>query len=115
MLLGCPLSKMAGPSADPMNLDECDPDMHHRAFFSFEPSLLLADLGNIVSLLLLLRCTSSAMAPVLCAQVWTCAACRPWTTAYLAFTSWRGELESREPAAAIVSTWTHQQCSGCLP
>jgi hypothetical protein len=41
-----------------MNVDECDPDMHHRAFFSFEPSLLLGDLGNIVSLLLLL-CTNS--------------------------------------------------------
>lgn len=26
-----------------------DVDMHHRAFFSFEPTLLLADLGNIVS------------------------------------------------------------------
>jgi hypothetical protein len=26
-----------------------DVDMHHRAFFSFEPSLFLADLGNIVS------------------------------------------------------------------
>lgn len=32
-----------------MQTEQCDPDLHHRAFFSFEPSLFLADLGNIVS------------------------------------------------------------------
>lgn len=35
--------------------EDVDPDMHHRAFFSFEPSLFLADLGNIVSTTLLLN------------------------------------------------------------
>lgn len=30
-----------------MQTDGVDPDMHHRAFFPFEPTLFLADLGNI--------------------------------------------------------------------
>lgn len=29
--------------------EACEADMHHKAFFSFEPTLFLADLGNIVS------------------------------------------------------------------
>lgn len=37
-----------------MQTDGVDPDMHHRAFFSFEPSMFLADLGNIVSWVLFL-------------------------------------------------------------
>jgi hypothetical protein len=47
--------RMSSPTAETteqptaMQTDQCDPDMHHRAFFSFDPSLFLADLGNIVS------------------------------------------------------------------
>lgn len=42
-----PISSM---NSTAMQTDQQEPDMHHRAFFSFEPSLLLADLGNIVSI-----------------------------------------------------------------
>jgi hypothetical protein len=46
---------MATPTAEvpepatAMQAENVDPDMHHRAFFWFQPTLFLADLGNIVS------------------------------------------------------------------
>jgi hypothetical protein len=65
-------------------------DMHHRAFFSFEPSLLLADLGNIVSVLSLWR------APAACRQrpLVTCCAAPPAAA-----------------AAAAIAIATHTACT----
>jgi hypothetical protein len=47
--MASPTAEAPGQQAAAMQTDGVDPDMHHRAFFSFEPTLFLADLGNIVS------------------------------------------------------------------